>query len=250
MGISLDKVEQHAPELLSLAKSAQQVLQDRDLTGLTAEVAIVLDFSGSMRSLYSDGSVQKLVNKVLALATQLDDDGEIDLFIFESRAHYLGKVSLGNFRNIVADYTRTKSMGTTDYAGAFRKVVEQFNHGAGQKRGLFGSKKAAGNAPLSAPVPTPALALFVTDGAPDDQRAAAEALTAASFRPIFWQLISIGRPIPFLQRLDDLDGRYIDNADYFPVASLDSLTDEKLFGKVFDEYPAWVEEERKRGQIA
>jgi hypothetical protein len=246
MALSLDKVAEQAPSLFKSATVAHRALAEKNLTGLTAQVALVLDFSGSMQRFYRDGWVQNLVNKVVGLATQLDDDGEIDLFIFETRAHYLGKVNLRNFADIVEVYTKGLRMGTTDYAGAFKLVVDKF-FGDGKFRSLLGRSKQ--RSVLTSPVDKPVLALFLTDGVPDDPRAAAEALVDASYRPVFWQLLSIGSPIPFLQKLDDLQGRAVDNADYYPVRDIDQLNDELLIAKVLDEYPAWVEEQRATGQI-
>lgn len=243
MPLSLDKVASAAPELLSLRKDLDAKLDARDLTGLTSQVAIVLDFSGSMGPLYPH-DVQELLNKAVALATALDDDGEIDFFIFHTSAEYLGTVSLANFRTAVADLTGRKNMGSTNYEAAFTSVVNKLH----PTKGFFGGKKTA-NAPLSKPADLPALALFITDGFPDDQKAAEVALAAASFRPIFWQMFSIGQPIQFLQNLDDLDGRYIDNADYKNFANLSALTADELFDAVLDEFPGWVAEERSRGQI-
>lgn len=253
MALSLGKIEQEAPELLSLAKKADEMLTNKGLNGLTAEVALVLDFSGSMGSLYRDGSVQALLNKALALATQLDDDGQIDLFIFGTTAEYLGQVDLANFRNIVAEATKGKRMSTTGYGPAFREVVRHYDHigragGSTEVKsgGLF--KKTVGRVP-GAPADHPVLALFVTDGVPDSKEDAIRELTAASYLPIFWQFVSIGPKIEFLQKLDDLSARYIDNADYQDVPTVAGLTEEFLFDTLLKEYPAWVVEERKRGHV-
>ena len=69
-----------------------------------------------MRNEYRNGSMQRLAEKALALATQLDDDGAIDLFLFDSTAEYVGEVTLANFRNIIDKLTSGRRMGTTNYA--------------------------------------------------------------------------------------------------------------------------------------
>lgn len=260
MAVSLGKVQEKAPELVSLVKTADEVLGLRQLRGQKAKVALCLDFSGSMRRRYNSGEMQRLAEKVLALGTQLDDDGAIDLFIFDTKATYLGEVTLDNFRGAIDRYTKGRHMGTTDYAGLFRLVQDHYGfgnlgangNGAGKLLGgLFGKKPAASTpAPLSNPANEPVFAVFLTDGAPDSRPAAIEAITKASYAPIFWQFLSIGREsIPFLEKLDDLDGRYIDNADYKPVGEVDNLSDSQLFEYLLDEYPGWVQEERRRGQI-
>lgn len=258
MGISLTKIEQEAPELLSLAKTADSAISLHRLRGQKSKVALALDFSGSMRNEYRNGSMQRLAEKVLALGTQLDDDGAIDLFLFDTTAEYVGEVTLKNFRNIIDKLTSGRRMGTTNYADLFRKLVAFYkltpeaaaSTGGGGFGGLFKKSSPAGYAPRTSPVNEPVLAIFLTDGAPDSKPQAVEELTKASYAPVFWQFLSIGREnIPFLQKLDDLDGRYVDNADYKPVGNVDTLSDEELFNMILDEYPAWVVEQRKRGQI-
>lgn len=253
MGITLDKIEAQAPGLLSLAKNAQLSLQKRNFTGQIAKVVQILDFSGSMRVEYQNGAVQRLAEKVLALSTQFDDDGAVDTFFFDSRADYAGELSINDYQGGIDRLTRGRRMGTTDYAAAINLVVEHFgfskNTGAG-KRGFMGFGKASGPTPLTAPAPEPVFVIFQTDGAPDDPRAATEALRAASYAPIFWKFLSISpKPIPFLEQLDEMSGRYIDNASYSNVRNVDKVTDSELFDMLLDEYPSWVEEQRRRGQI-
>jgi hypothetical protein len=44
----------------------------------------------------------------------------------------------------------------------------------------------------------------------------------------------------FLEKLDDLRGRYLDNADFFSVKSPQELNDEQLFARLMNEYPKWL----------
>jgi hypothetical protein len=58
MPVSLHKLEQSAPALVSLYKTAAVSLQKHGLHGQRAAVYLVVDYSGSMREYYKDGSVQ------------------------------------------------------------------------------------------------------------------------------------------------------------------------------------------------
>lgn len=253
MALSLSKIEQEAPELLSLAKAASEVVSLRKLDGQKAKVALALDFSGSMRDSYNDGSMQRLAEKILALATQLDDDGAIDLFLFASDAEYVGEVTLKNFRNVIETITKKRRMGTTNYTDLFRQLIKFYKlepKETGGVKGLFKKNTAGKFSPLTSPANEPVFVVFLTDGVPDNRTSAVQELIKASYAPVFWQFLSIGsESIQFLEKLDDLDGRYIDNADYKPVGNVDALSDSQLFTMLLDEYPAWVAEERKRGQI-
>ena len=66
MAISLKKIEQEAPKLIDLVKKADISLVKANLTNHKAKVALCLDISGSMFSLYSSGKIQRLAEKVLA----------------------------------------------------------------------------------------------------------------------------------------------------------------------------------------
>ncbi|MEH7374633.1 VWA domain-containing protein, partial [Neobacillus drentensis] len=46
-----------------LKKTAGIVLEKKKLTNVVARVGLVLDISGSMRNLYKNGSVQKVVER-------------------------------------------------------------------------------------------------------------------------------------------------------------------------------------------
>lgn len=248
MGITLDKVEKKAPELLSLAKTAATAIDTARISGQRAKVALVLDYSGSMRKEYKSGAMQRLTETILALGVHLDDDGEIDLFTFDSSARHEGTVNLDNFRDVIAKIVAKRHMGTTNYAAAFRAVLDYFKLAPKAGGGFF--RKATGYSALDARDGQPILAVFLTDGSPDSKSEAVTEITRASYAPVFWQFLSIGQEnIAFLQKLDDLDGRYVDNADYKPVGDVDRTRPEDLYEMVLDEYPGWLTDQRQRGHI-
>lgn len=264
MPISLDKVESTAPGLVSLAKTAKISLEKRNLFGTKAKVAVVMDYSGSMSREYSSGRVQNLTERILALATQLDDDGAIDFFVFDSSAAYLGEVPLDNYAGAVTRLTEGRRMGTTDYAGAFRLVRDHFGfappklvqQAGSEKKGLFGRKKKVEGAVDVAlpdnlrPAGEPVFAIFLTDGAPNSKPQAVQSLIEVSTAPIFWKFLSIGaESFEFLQKLDDLEERVIDNADYKPIGSIDALSDEQLIEALLDEYGEYVAEAKRLGMV-
>lgn len=253
MALSLTKqaeIGKKAPGLLSLAKTAASSLDKSGLNGTKAKVALVLDYSGSMSQQYRSGAMQRLAEKVLALGVNLDDDGAIDFFVFDSSAAYLGELSLDNYQGGVDRLTGNRRMGTTDYAGAFRAVNQHFFPGSGgeQKKGLFGGLRKP--QPTGGPANEPVYALFLTDGVPDNKAEAVRAITEVSTSPIFWKFLSIGRDsIEFLEKLDDLNDRFVDNADYQPVGDVDRISDQELFDKMMEEYPGWLQLVRQKGLI-
>jgi len=238
MPIDLRKVEAVAPSLLPSATTAKAEIERSSLNGQLSNVALCLDFSASMRKLYNNGTVQSFSEQILALATQLDENGEIDVFAFDWAADHLGSVSIEDYEGSIDRLTRGRRMGSTNYAAAFDTVDDFYK----PKKSLFARKEKAATHPT--------LVLFVTDGVPDSKTEAVKSLTRVSSRPIFWQFLSIGAEIPFLTKLDDLKDRFVDNADYENVADVGALSDVELFRIILKEYPGWVTEMTSRGRIA
>jgi len=84
--------------------------------------------------------------------------------------------------------------------------------------------------------------IFITDGANADKGATTETITNASKLPIFWQFVGIGsEKFDYLQKLDDLTGRYVDNADFFPLNDFQEINDYELYNRLLTEYPDWLE---------
>jgi uncharacterized protein YegL len=241
MGLSLDKIEASAPGLVSLAKEARVSLEKASLVGVSAKVALCLDYSGSMRRLYKDGWVQSLAERVLALGAQFDDDGDIEVFLFDSSAKYAGSLGLGDYQGGVDRLTDGRSMGTTNYAAAIKAVREHY----GTKKGFFGRKKEAG------PKDVPVYVIFVTDGQPDSRTAATKELVEASREGIFWQFVGIGdNDFRYLEKLDsEVKGRLVDNANFFQVKDPERVSDSELYAKMLAEFPDWLPQAKELGLV-
>jgi stress response protein SCP2 len=252
--VELDKkMEAEAPQLLSLAKKAQVSLEKKGLGNHQAKVALCLDISLSMRPHYQSGKVQALAERVLALGTRFDDDGEIDVFLFGAKAHQYGSMNIGNFRTLVPDVLARYDLELGTYYGKAMRLIREF---------YFGSA-----APRSAPLRSdqPVYVMFVTDGAPMDERDTTEQVMSSAFEPLFWEFMAIGRvtrsasgslgagdrlakykqpsgngEFAFLEGLDDMVGRYVDNADFFTVSDPAEVPDDDLYDLLMGEYPAWV----------
>lgn len=255
--INLDKkLEQQAPQLLSLAKKAEVSLSKVNLAKHRAKVALCLDISGSMGSLYSSGAIQRFAEKILALGTRFDDDGAIDLFLFGAKAHDVGEMGIDNFGTVLKDLLRRYPLeGGTNYAKAMTMIrAHYFPDGQGQRR----------STPVSAELPV--YVMFLTDGQTSDERSCEEQLRWSSYEPIFWQFMGIGKSskdaaqrgffarllatdFSFLERLDTLDGRHVDNANFFSVESPEALSDEALYDRLMAEYPDWVKQAPGKGLI-
>lgn len=208
-----------------------------------------------MSTLYRKGLVQQFAERILALGCRFDDDGEIDVFLFGRNVHRGAPMGLSNWSNYIERIIDKHPLeGDTRYGAALEAVRRHyFPDGGGGER----------KAPVRAEVPV--YVMFVTDGSTSDKPLTERQLRWASREPIFWQFMGIGKgrkskaralanfadsDFPFLEKLDELDGRLIDNADFFSVASPDEHSDGALYDLLMNEYPQWVKEARQRGLIA
>lgn len=230
--ISLEKT---APaKLINLAKQVDTVLTKFGLDNHTADVALVLDFSGSMDSVYKNGFVQKLADALMGAAVLFDDNQSIDVFLFDDRSEHIGELTPKQFEGQIKVWEKQHGLGGGTRYGAVMKTVRE--HYFGQAR------------PQEKPMQRdkPIYVLFVTDGDASDKSVATKMMREASYEPIFWQFVGVntgwGSSFDYLEKLDDLDKRFIDNADFFPINKPNSLDQDQLFNKMFTEYPNWIKE--------
>ena len=245
--ISLEKrVEKEAPHLISLVKKVGISLEKEGLSGHRARVALCLDISGSMSKLYSSGQMSAFTDRILALATRLDDDGVLDVFLFGNNVHQPEPMSLSTSNGYVSRLMQQYPLeGGTRYGEALEAIRKHY----------FPNSTARAGMPVKDSLPV--YVMFVTDGQTIDQDKSEKQILEASFEPIFWKFMGIGKSnkdvkkkgmfarllqsdFSFLEKLDDLSGRYIDNADFFSIEKPDQETDEDLYALMLTEYKDWL----------
>ncbi|MFN6563578.1 MAG: TerD family protein [Nostoc sp. ChiSLP01] len=249
--IALDKkLEQQAPHIFNLAKTADISLQKVNLTNHQAKVALCLDISGSMGSLYSSGKIQRFAEKILALGCRFDDNASIDIFLFGAKAHHAGEMTLENFQSFIQNILKQYPLEGGTYYGQAINMIRNF---------YFPSfKKSSQNNPAS--LNKPVYVMFVTDGATSDESQTQQYLKESSYEPIFWQFMAIGKSrkdvkskgilgwffqaitsdFSFLERLDEISDRYLDNSDFFSLEDPENIADGELYDLLMTEYPNWV----------
>ncbi|NUU25400.1 MAG: hypothetical protein HOV68_28425, partial [Streptomycetaceae bacterium] len=263
------------PRLLDLTKKAAVSLEKKGLGEHTARVALCLDISASMNNLFRSGKVQALVERVLSLGLRFDDNGEVDVFLFGQQGHEAGTLNLRQYQGWTDQMLQRYPLeGGTDYAAAMRLLRENYFKTSGPR-----------HTPLADRVPV--YVMFITDGMTSTEQQTREQVTFSSYEPIFWQFMGIG-PSPkavdkvdpsatvqtgpkrkpklserlgnkliekltggfaFLEELDNLQGRYTDNAAFFAVTDPANLTDEALFDLMMEEYPDWLNRARSMGLL-
>ncbi|MGW0774234.1 vWA domain-containing protein [Streptomyces sp. NPDC002835] len=237
MPVSLHKLEQSAPALVSLYKTAAVSLQKHGLHGQRAAVYLVVDYSGSMREYYKDGSVQALADRVLGLSANLDDDGIVPVVFFSTDVDAVTDIAVENHRGRIDEVVSGLGhMGKTSYHLAMDAVIDHY---------------------LDSGATDPALVVFQTDGGPINKLAAERYLCKAARLPLFWQFVGFGNKrssqFDFLRKLDDLPvpaKRPVDNAGFFH-AGLDPrrVPDAELYDRLVGEFPQWLAAARAQGIV-
>lgn len=75
-------------------------------------------------------------------------------------------------------------------------------------------------------------------------------LTECANVPIFWQFVGIGGSnYGVLEKLDDLKGRVVDNCNFFALDHIKSVSDERLYELLLEEFPQWLQAIQQRSMV-
>lgn len=224
----LNLSKEESMNLLDLRKQTINTLclEKPALRATQSRVALVLDYSGSMSDLYDRGIVQSIVERALPLAMQFDDNGEMEVWIFSNDFHRLPSITLDNFYGYIKDNVNGKyRMGGTSYAPVMEDIGNKYI--------------------TEDPASLPNYVLFITDGDNSDKQRTDKVISELSQYPIFFQFIGIGNSsFNYLEKLDEMEGRYVDNANFFSINNIQSIDDKELYDKLLAEYPSWLENEK------
>ena len=224
--VSLQKAEKTGnASIIDLTKKSLVQLEKKNLLDVQARIALVLDASGSMNWQYKNGDVQKVVNRLMPLAISFDNDGSFECWSFAQYTTQLDDVTLTN----VTDFINQTRRGWKNWQVGARineeipaieaviNYYQQFNDGI------------------------PVYVLFISDGGVGSGRHMQKLLTEAAKLPIFWQFVGIGgRSYGVLEKLDDMTGRVVDNCNFFDLDSITSISDERLYELLLEEFPMWL----------
>ena len=189
--------------------------------------------------MYRSGLIQQTVDRLLAISMKFDDNGEIDMWSFDDKFDRLETANASDYGNYVArkilNRNNLSKWGSTCYYPVMKDILK-FYFGPKPKSllaKLFGSHE-----PLQPYVSTPAMVLFITDGANDDPLPTENLLKESMGHNIYWQMIGVGNEneFSFLQRVAQL----YPHVGFVSLASLD-ISDEDIYEKlVSEEFCSWV----------
>lgn len=253
INLSKDKVnlEKH---VVNLSKTVVNLSKknDVDLGCTKAKVVVALDYSYSMSNLYLDGTVQETLNRLVPLGLTFDDNGSIDVYLFETGYRKFNDLTIENYENYIKEIVEKSDyrMGGTRYAGVLNDIIFGGKHKETiQKRGLFGfgkksvTKEVHRDAIVNDDQPT--FIIFITDGENEDKSKNDDVIRKASKENVFIQFIGIGNEkFKYLKKLDELDGRERDNTGFSKLEKLRDVSDEELYTSVLEQFTAWLKGEQ------
>ncbi|GGD73133.1 hypothetical protein GCM10010911_33740 [Paenibacillus nasutitermitis] len=204
-------------------KKVQFTLEKKKLTGVTARVGIVLDITGSMQPLYKNGTVQEVVERILAVASKFDDNGSLDVWVYDTHFSRLPPVTEDDFgdyvQNNILNNPAIHKFGRNNEPPVMEDVIRKYT--------------------VEEDEGTPVFLIFINDGGV--VKPIKKIITAASVQPIFWQFVGIGdSDFEVLKKLDTMEGRVVDNANFFHLDDISAVSDEMLYDQLLNEFPSWL----------
>ncbi|MFD2168690.1 vWA domain-containing protein [Tumebacillus lipolyticus] len=212
-----------------MKKSVQVVLEKKQLRGVVAKVGLVLDISGSMRNFYKNGTVQQVVERILAVASQFDDDGSLDVWVYDNEFSRLPAVTekdfIGYVNNHILNDESIHKFGRNDEPQVMADVLQKYVK--------------------EEPSDLPVFLVFINDGG--CKAGIKKFIVESSSQPIFWQFVGIGDSnFDVLRKLDTMEGRVVDNANFFHFDNIETVSDEQLYDQLLDEFPMWLKEAKAK----
>ncbi|MGV9748549.1 vWA domain-containing protein [Nocardia farcinica] len=218
-------------------REVAKVLLDKRALGVRARVVLVIDKTGSMHKQYRRRVVHRVVERMVPIATQLDDDGTLEAYLYAVSYAKLPDITVAEAEQWAQTYLHLSGVhegidynrlgGHNVEPPIIRAVLDTVRPGDG-----------------------PTLVLFFTDGGFAKKREIADLIREAAALPAFWQFIGLGKAnYGLLRELDDLDGRLVDNAGFFALDDIDQVDDAQLYSRLLGEFPDWLRAARAAGVV-
>ncbi len=252
----MSDTEKNLENIQRSLSAAKEAITELKLVENSAEVVLCMDVSEQMEDYLDSGKAQFIANRILAFATHMDIDSHIDLFLFAERAFFIGSMNMQNFEGYIEDAMRKYNLnGHADYVNAVNLIRTTYLKNA-KRDGKMACRE------------TPVYVYFISNGETDEPEELAREIGDASYEPIFWQFMTMGttredlqkglwgfllRPFvddySFLELIDDMKDRFIDNADFFNVNDPKSLSDAEFYKLMMSEFPHWLKQAKEKGLV-
>lgn len=213
--------------VFDLSKKVEFVLTKRKIPNTSCEVCFVSDVSGSMRTLYYNGTMQNIYERIFAISLKVDKDKKVDSFIFDDDYKQINSITENNIENYVNNnIIKQKDIwGMTDFYGVIKKVTNNYF-----PTNLFG---------LFKPKVNPVMVNFLTDGETSNESNIESFLEKNSDKNIYWNFIGIGcgANFSFIEKL----GEKFDNVGFTKIGDISKISDEDLYSEIInEEFACWI----------
>lgn len=213
-------------------KIVQITLEKKKLKHVAARVGLVLDISGSMIPLYRNGTVQEVVERILAVACQFDDNATLDVWVYDNEYSRLSSVTERDFDQYVEKHILNNrdihKFGRNNEPPVMNDVIRKYT--------------------VEEDSPLPAFVIFINDGGV--VKAIKKVIVESSLQPLFWQFVGIGNSdFEVLKKLDTMEGRIVDNANFIHIKDIAKISDEDLYNQLLNEFPLWLKEAKDKRVI-
>lgn len=238
-----------------------------DIGSTEAQVVFVIDSSGSMYSVFRDGTLQNVITTLVPLALTFDDNGKAEVYQFNSGCKKIKDLDLNNYENYVKK-CMDEPESTTKYSGPIKDILEDYfgiksdgdkvTYSKPKKQSLIGrlfgkksktAKEAIVEQTSGSMADTseyPVFVLYITDGDIDydDEERMTALIRESSTVNCFIQFIGASddknTKFKYLRELDDLEGRECDNTGFVKFDDLRNVSDTDLYNAVLEQYANWL----------
>lgn len=208
-------------DIAKATAKAKFTLEKKGIPSIRAAVVLNLDVSGSAKSLFQSGQMQRAAETIAPLAINLDDNQNLDIFVFADGDEYTNQIEPGMTAQNYDGFVKSKILdaniplwGGTHYAQILKANLRALGF---YKNGLFGGSKLVSDNGSG----YPALIITLTDGTnyDDDRVHALLKETVAAKVNTYFLFVGLGNPALFTNIV-----RYGDdypNVGFISIADLD-----------------------------
>ncbi|WP_433663125.1 vWA domain-containing protein [Nocardia sp. CA-128927] len=216
-------------------REVAKVLISKDAFGIRARVVLVIDKTGSMIKQYRTEVVHRVVQRMVPVATQLDNNGSLEAYLYAHSFAKLPDITVAHSD----EWAHTFLHLSGAHAGIDYNRIGGRNDELPIMRDIMASLR---------PGDGPTLILFFTDGGFANKREIGALMREAAQLPAFWQFIGLGRAnYGLLRSLDEMTGRIVDNAGFFALDDIDQVDDGELYARLLGEFPDWLKAAKAAG---
>ena len=226
---SLETKFQHsAPKLLSLVPHLEAAVNRFQLSGCRAKVCLIMSAAATMTPLYRDDTLADVCKRMLPLAVQFTDNGEMDCWYYSALSKRMDPITMRNYEKAVPGYwpALMGMLGVIGYEPkVMQKVLDEYRYST-----------------------TPTLVIMVTNSSTNQAAKVQEIIIDSSRTPVFWQFIGIGgTKYGVLDSVETMAGRESNNASLLPVVDFKRLDTSELYNRILEKFSLWLGEVKAKG---